>query len=84
MTKLVPDSVMHAAIDNDILLGSTQPSRETKGAHYEVYLASDNKIIACVCTDDWSVCGEEIEAKDISMYVDDTAKAVKLLEKHRK
>lgn len=72
------DSTAASKATEGKLLGRTEPCRETKYSWWQVYY-KDGIITACVFFDGVVTCGEEIEEKELSMYVDDDAEALKLL-----
>ncbi len=71
MSQYVDEKIAQAAHDYGIKIGETEPSRETKGSWWEVFLVEGGDIIACVMTD-WGVsCGEKILPDEVKLYVDD-------------
>lgn len=80
MSKTITnEAIINDFEDNGTLIGTTEPSRETKYSYWEAY-AKDGKIIAVVCANGWSVgCGEEIAVDELGMFVDDKEQAINLL-----
>ena len=70
MGNFVNELVAIEASENGILLGKTDPSRETKYSWWEVFFYQ-NKVIACVCFEGGVSCGEEITEEELTLYVDD-------------
>jgi len=71
MGKYVDEQVAKAARSTGMLIGKTEPSRETKGSWWEVY-ANNGELIACVMVGpDWVSCGESLPSTELHMYVDD-------------
>lgn len=68
MGTYVGESVAKEWHDNGLKVAFSEPSRETKGSWWEVYLYQD-RLIACVMYDSSYVsCGEEISKAEIEAY----------------
>lgn len=76
MAKHIDQNEARKAALKGLQVGQTEPSRETKGTWWEVYLF-DGRLIACVLDPSLGVvCGEEITETDIDLYCDNPVDAV--------
>jgi hypothetical protein len=78
MGSYVGEETASNAKDNGLLLGCTEPSRETKGSWWEVFLVK-NEIIACVMFDGGVSCGERITKDELHLYCDSPESALEIL-----
>lgn len=77
MSKFVGQEASERASAAGRLIGRTEPTRETKGSWWEVYVMPDGSIIACVMDGTVGVvCGEQIERSEVGRYVDNEEAAL--------
>jgi hypothetical protein len=79
MSKYVNEETARTAAVSGVMVGRTEPCRDTKGSCWQVYL-NDWKLTACVVVDPWGIsCGEEITETELPLYVDDEKEAIRLI-----
>ena len=77
MSKFVGQKEARAAAESGLLIGQTEPTRETKWSWWKVYVTPSGDIIACVMADAVGVvCGEKLDKSEVGRYVDDTQAAL--------
>lgn len=76
MGQHMTEQEVRDSIKGGVLIGETEPCRETKYTFWLVYAVRDGGVVAGVADDDNGVTsGERIEDGEIGSYVDDTGAA---------
>ncbi len=78
MTVQISESEASRVADNGVLIGTVEPTRDSKGAWSELYYYK-GELISVVYSDPndaWIVLGEKVEESEIEKYVDNYEKAL--------
>ena len=78
MSKEISENKASKVADNGVLIGTVEPTRESKGAWSELYYY-EGELINVVYSDPndaWIVLGEKVEENEIEKYVDDYDEAL--------
>lgn len=78
MSIYVDEKEATAAYNEGVKIGETQPSEETEGYWWEVFM-TPNGPIACAMTECGVSYGERITEDEFHLYIDDTATAKAIL-----
>ncbi len=81
--KGISETFASKVSDNGILIGTVEPSRESKGSWSQLFFYN-NKIYNIVLSDPvdaWIVLGEEVDEEDIAVNTDTPEKTLELYKK---
>lgn len=82
MSNYANQELTREASEKGVLIGKTEPCRETKFSWWEVFFYNE-KIIACVCWETGISGGEEITEDELNLFVDEPIAAKEKIKKAR-